>query len=132
MSLNILTAIRNFRDPPMIKQQRRLKGLIGEGRDRCCEKVCRRCTKISKIKILRSEIAIAMKRVQNMPQLGELLQKKGLSIRDIPIESLGKIYQQGVVIGRCKDEEGAIFEIAYDEKKKGESAFTIMKYSLNV
>lgn len=73
-----------------------------------------------------------MKRVQNMPQLGEFLQKKGLLIRDIPIESLGRIYQQGVIIGRCADEEGAIFEIVYDEKKKNESAFTIMKYSLNV
>ena len=132
MAINFLSALRNFRDPPMIKQQKLLRDLIGEGRDRCCEKVCRRCTKISKIKILRAEISEAMKRVQNMPQLGEFLQKNGLLMRDVPVESLGRIYQQGVVIGRCADEEGAIFEIVYDEKKKNESAFTIMKYSLNV
>ncbi len=130
--MNILTALLNFRDPPMIKQQKLLRDLIGEGRDRCCEKVCRRCTKISKIKILRSEIAIAIKEVQNMPRLAKLLQEKGLLMRDVPIENLGKISPQGVVIGRCMDEEGAIFEIAYDEKRKEELAFTIMKYSLSI
>lgn len=132
MAINILSALRNFRDPPMIKQQKLLRDLIGEGRDRCCEKVCRRCTKISKIKILRAEIDVAMKEVQNMPQLKRLLEEKGLSMKDESSKNLGRITPQGIVIGRCTDEEGAMFEIAYDEKKKDESCFTFIKYSFEV
>jgi|GEM_PF-4537707 len=130
--MGILSSLQILLDPPMLKQQKRLKNLIGEGWDRCCEKGCFGCEKVGKIKKLRSEIEIAMKVVLEMPQLAILLHEKGLSIRKIPTENLGKISPQGVVIGRCTDEEGAMFEIVYDEKKKDELAFTIMKYSLNI
>lgn len=73
-----------------------------------------------------------MRAVQKMPQLEELVQEKGLSMKDEPSKNLGRIVHQGVVIGRCTDEEGVIFEIAYDEKKKDKSAFMIMKYEINI
>ncbi len=132
MTLNILSALRNFLDSPMIKQQKLLRDLIGEGRDRCCEKVCRRCTKISKIKILRAEIDKAMKTVLGMSKLADLLRDRGLSMKLEQTRDLGEITPQGIVIGHCVNDVNEAFSVIYNEKKKDESAFTIMKYSLNV
>ncbi|MCX6733511.1 MAG: hypothetical protein NTX63_01740 [Candidatus Peregrinibacteria bacterium] len=130
--MGISSFIRNFRDPPMIKQQKLLRDLIGEGRDRCCEKVCRRCTKVSKIKILRAEIDKTMKAVLEISQLADILRNHKLSIKIEQTRDLGEITPQGIVIGHCVNDVNEAFSVIYDEKKKDESAFTIMKYSLNI
>lgn len=125
--MGISSFIRNFRDPPMIKQQKLLRDLIGEGRDRCCEKVCRRCTKISKIKILRAEIDVAMKEVLKMSQLTEILRDRGLSMKIEQTRDLGEITPQGIVIGHCTNDANETFEIIYNERKRDASAFAIIK-----
>lgn len=125
MAINILSALLNFRDPPMIKQQKLLRALIGAGRDRCCEKVCRRCTKISKIKILRAEIDVAMKEVLKMSQLTEILRDRGLSMKIEQTRDLGEITPQGIVIGHCTNDAEETYTIIYDERRRGSSAFII-------
>lgn len=129
--MGISSFILNFRDPPMIKQQKLLRDLIGEGRDRCCEKVCRRCTKISKIKILRAEIDKAMKTVLGIPQLADILRDRGLSMKLEQTRDLGEITSQGIVIGHCVNDANEAFSVIYNERRKDASAFTIMKYLLN-
>ena len=125
MVINFLSVLRNFRYPPIIRQQRLLRDLIGEGRDRCCEKVCRRCTKISKIKILRAEIDVSMRAVLEMPQLAGILRDRGLSMKFEQTRDLGEITPQGIVIGHCTNNANKTFTIIYNERKKDFSAFII-------
>lgn len=109
----------------MIRQQRLLRDLIGEGRDRCCEKVCRRCTKISKIKILRAEIDVAMKAVLEMSQLADMLRDRGLLMKPEQTRDLGEITPQGIVIGHCTNDANETCTIIYNERRKDDSAFVI-------